>query len=84
MLTATGDSTSSRWAPNSILITAGSILGLVLLGSLAAYVIARSTRRWTHVTFYLFLIAIILPAQLGTVPLYIGARTVGLTGTDRG
>ena len=30
------------------------------------------------------LIAIILPAQLGTVPLYIGARTVGLTGNAIG
>ena len=31
--------------------------------------------------YYLFLIAIVLPTQLGTVPLYIGARTIGLTGS---
>ena len=46
--------------------------------------IARRTRAWTNLTYYLVLIAIILPAQLGTVPLYIGARTVGLTGNALG
>ena len=56
----------------------------MLFGSIAAYVITRRTRTWTNVTFYLVLIAIILPAQLGTVPLYIGARTVGLTGNAIG
>jgi len=69
---------------NSILITAGAIVGLILFGSIAAYVITRRTRAWTNLTFYLVLIAIILPAQLGTVPLYIGARTVGLTGSAIG
>ena len=69
---------------NSVIITAGAIFGLVLLGSVAAYVIARRTRRWTTFTYYLVLIAIILPAQLGTVPLYIGARSVGLTGNAIG
>ena len=69
---------------NSVIITGGAIAGLVLFGSVAAYVITRRTRAWTNVTFYLVLIAIILPAQLGTVPLYIGARTVGLTGNAIG
>ncbi|HKP07876.1 MULTISPECIES: carbohydrate ABC transporter permease [Microbacterium] len=69
---------------NSAIITAGAIFGLVLFGSVAAYVITRRTRAWTNLTFYLVLIAIILPAQLGTVPLYIGARSVGLTGNAIG
>jgi raffinose/stachyose/melibiose transport system permease protein len=68
----------------SILITAGSILGLVALGSTAAYVLARSTRRWSTRTFYLFAIAIILPTQLGTLPLYVGAKNVGLVGSPWG
>jgi raffinose/stachyose/melibiose transport system permease protein len=66
---------------NSFVITAGSIVLLVILGSTTAYVIVRSTRRWAKVAFYLFLTAIILPTQLGIVPLYIGARAVGLTGS---
>jgi raffinose/stachyose/melibiose transport system permease protein len=47
-------------------------------------VISRSTRRWSRVAFYLFLIAIVLPTQLGVVPLYIGARAIGLTGSPFG
>ena len=69
---------------SSVLITVGSIIGLVVLGSLAAYVFARSTRRWSTRAYYLFVIAIILPTQLGTLPLYIGAQRLGLVGTPWG
>lgn len=81
VLTTSGDNNILFSLVNSVMITVGSILGLVAFGSLAAYVLARSTRRWSSIAFYLFLIAIILPAQLGIIPLYIGARTMGLVGT---
>ncbi|GAA2026339.1 carbohydrate ABC transporter permease [Agromyces tropicus] len=84
VLTSTGRNSIPMSILNSVIITVGAIAGLVLLGSLTAYVIARRTRTWTNLTYYLVLIAIILPAQLGTVPLYIGARTVGLTGNALG
>jgi len=84
VLTATGRNSIPMSILNSVIITGGAILGLVLFGSVAAYVIARRTRKWTTVTYYLVLIAIILPAQLGTVPLYIGARSIGLTGNAFG
>jgi raffinose/stachyose/melibiose transport system permease protein len=81
VLTAGGDSNILWGLFHSLVITVGSILGLVLLGSLAAYVLARSTRRWSSIAFYLFLIAIILPAQLGIIPVYIGMRNLGLIGS---
>lgn len=84
VLTATGRNSIPMSILNSVIITGGAILGLVLFGSVAAYVIARRTRRWTTITYYLVLVAIILPAQLGTVPLYIGARSIGLTGNAFG
>lgn len=84
VLTSTGRNSIPMSILNSVIITVGAIAGLVLLGSVAAYVISRRTRTWTNLTFYLVLIAIILPAQLGTVPLYIGARSVGLTGNALG
>ncbi|BAJ74684.1 carbohydrate ABC transporter permease [Microbacterium testaceum] len=84
VLTATGRNSIPMSILNSVIITGGAILGLVLFGSVAAYVIARRTRKWTTITYYLVLIAIILPAQLGTVPLYIGARSIGLTGNAFG
>jgi raffinose/stachyose/melibiose transport system permease protein len=84
VLTAGGQSSILLGLANSVFITVGSILGLVVLGSLAAYVLARTTHRWGTVAFYLFLVAIILPVQLGMIPLYIGARTLGLVGTPWG
>jgi raffinose/stachyose/melibiose transport system permease protein len=84
VLSATGQSNVLFGLLNSLIITGGSILGLILLGSLTGYVIARSTRRWSRGLYYLFLVAIVLPTQLGTVPLYIGARAIGLTGSAWG
>jgi raffinose/stachyose/melibiose transport system permease protein len=81
VLTASGQSNIALGLVRSAVVTLGSILGLILFGSLAAYVLARTTRRWGPVAFYLFLIAIILPAQLGLIPVYIGARTLGLVGS---
>jgi raffinose/stachyose/melibiose transport system permease protein len=81
VLTGGGDNSILLALLHSVVITVGSILGLVAFGSLAAYVLARTTRRWGTVTFYLFLVAIILPTQLGLIPLYIGARELGLVGS---
>jgi raffinose/stachyose/melibiose transport system permease protein len=84
VLAAGGESDIKVGLANSIVITVGSIIILILLGSLTGYVIARSARRWSRTLYYLFLIAIVLPIQLGTVPLYIGARAMGLTGSAPG
>ncbi|MFG1681189.1 carbohydrate ABC transporter permease [Nonomuraea sp. NPDC049269] len=84
VLSAGGESDIKVGLANSLFITTGSIVVLVLLGSLTGYVIARSTRRWSRGLFFLFLVAIVLPIQLGTVPLYIGARTLHLTGSAPG
>lgn len=81
VMTATGQSNVLLGLLNSIIITGGTILCMVILGALAGYVITRSTRRWSQVSYFVFLIAIILPTQLGTVPLYMGARALGLTGS---
>jgi raffinose/stachyose/melibiose transport system permease protein len=81
VLTGGGDSNILLGLFHSVVITLGSIAGMVILGSLAAYVLVRNTQRWGTIAFYLFLVAIILPTQLGLIPLYIGARTVGLTGS---
>ena len=86
LLSPASASSGNIWAGllSRVIITTGSILLLVALGSVAAYGIARSTSKWSRRSFYLFLVAIILPTQLGTLPLYIGARTVGLVGNPWG
>jgi len=84
VLAATDQRSLAAGLLNSVIITGGSIIGLILFGSLAAYVIARRTQWWSNLSYYLFLIAIILPTQLGIVPLYVGARLAGLTGSPWG
>ncbi|QJU55667.1 carbohydrate ABC transporter permease [Herbiconiux sp. KACC 21604] len=81
VLTTTGRNSVVAGFVNSVVLTVGSLAIVILLGSFCAYVIVRSTRRWAKASFYLFLVAIILPTQLGVVPLYVGARALGLTGT---
>ncbi len=81
VVTARGNSNVMMGLLNSVVITAGTMVLLVLLGSLTGYIIARRTQRWSRALFYLFLIAIVLPTQLGTVPLYVGARALHLTGS---
>jgi raffinose/stachyose/melibiose transport system permease protein len=81
VLSATGNTNVVMGLTASITITAATVVCLILFGSMTGYVIARSTTRLSSGTYYLFLIAIILPNQLATVPLYIGARNIGLTGS---
>jgi raffinose/stachyose/melibiose transport system permease protein len=81
VLTKRGDNNILLGLGHSVLVTGISIVGLVAFGSLAAYVLTRTTRRWGTVAFYLFLVAILLPTQLGLVPLYVGARQIGLVGS---
>ena len=69
---------------SSALITLGTIVALIGIGSPAAYVFARSTSRLSTRTFYLFLVAILLPTQLGVLPLYVGANKLGLVGSPWG
>lgn len=83
-LLAPGSDASSqilRGLMSSLVITAGTIASLVALGAPAAYVFARSTSRWSGRVFYLFLVAILLPTQLGVLPLYVGANRLGLLGS---
>ncbi len=86
LLSPGGSESGNIWVGlfSSVLVTAGSIFCLVVFGSLAAYVLARNTRRWSTRTYYLFMVAIVLPTQLGTLPLYIGARNLGLVGNPLG
>lgn len=69
---------------NSMLIVVVAVFGLIVFGSTAAYVLARRTSRLSKLAFYMVLIGIVVPAQLGLVPLYIGAQKLGLLGSPMG
>ena len=69
---------------NSMLIVVVAVFGLIIFGSTTAYVLARRPSRLSKFAFYMVLIGIVVPAQLGLVPLYIGAQKLGLLGSPLG
>lgn len=66
---------------NSFVVTAMSLLILVLVSAMAAYVLARSTSKLSTGVFVLFMVGLLLPFQLGLIPLYFTVRDLGLLGS---
>ena len=69
---------------NSLLITAGSLVLLIVFGSLAAYCLARHPGKVSNIMYIFFVIGIIIPSQLGLVPMYCALRDLGLVGNIAG
>jgi raffinose/stachyose/melibiose transport system permease protein len=66
---------------NSVLVTAGSVVIVLAVSSLAAYPLARVTARWSRAMFLLIMLGLLLPFQLAALPLYQTMRDLGLLGT---
>lgn len=69
---------------NSAIITVVAVFGLVMLGSVTAYVLNRRLSKVSRTVYFMILVGIVVPAQLGLVPLYVGARALGLLGSPLG
>lgn len=69
---------------NSTVITVASLVALIALGSFAAYFLARAQSRMGYALYVLFLLGIVLPFQLGMIPLYQLVNDLGLLGTHAG
>ncbi|MEU4689866.1 carbohydrate ABC transporter permease [Actinoplanes sp. NPDC023714] len=66
---------------NSVLVTTVSVAIVLVVSSLAAYPLARSTAHWSRGTFLLIMLGLILPFQLAALPLYQTIRGLGLLGS---
>ncbi|MEV6304851.1 carbohydrate ABC transporter permease [Actinoplanes sp. NPDC051861] len=66
---------------NSVIVTAVSVLIVLVVSSLAAYPLARSTAHWSRGVFLLIMLGLILPFQLAALPLYQTIRDLGLLGS---
>jgi raffinose/stachyose/melibiose transport system permease protein len=64
----------------SIFVTVASSIVVLILATMAAYPLARSTSRLAGATFYVFLIGLLLPFQLALLPLYMQMRELHLLG----
>jgi raffinose/stachyose/melibiose transport system permease protein len=69
---------------SSLIITVSSVAGLIVLGSLGAYAIARHNGRLSDAVYILFVLGIILPFQLAIIPLFVAMRHLGLVGNYAG
>ena len=66
---------------NSAIVTVASVLVIVIVATAAAYPLARSMSRLSTATFFFFLIGLLLPFQVATLPLYVQFRDLGLLGS---
>ena len=57
---------------------------MIVLGSVAAYTIARHRGKLSNALYIAFVVGIILPFQLAIIPLYVAMRHLGLTSNSVG
>lgn len=79
-----GSATFAQSFLNSALVTAAVIIIVVVLGAPASYAIARRASRLATGLFWLFVAGLILPFQLGFLPLFVMLTRLGLTGSRTG
>jgi N-acetylglucosamine transport system permease protein len=70
-----------RYFLNSVIVVAISLTITMLLGSMAAYIIARYKFRFGRVVYYLFVGGMMFPVFLALVPLFFVVKNLGLFGT---
>lgn len=63
---------------NTLLITVLSTTGIILVSSMAAYILVRTKWRITWVLFLLFTFSMIVPFQAIMVPLFVNAKNLNL------
>lgn len=73
-----------RYLVNTVLVVAGGVTLTMLLGSMAAYVLARYTFPGNRAVYYLFVAGMTFPMFLALVPLFFVVRNLGLLGTHTG
>ncbi len=70
-----------RFMLNSVVISAGTTLISVVLGTLGGYAVSRSRLRFIGASSYFFLVLLMIPPVAMLVPFYLIMRDFGLLGT---
>lgn len=73
-----------RYLANSLLVTVGSIVCILLTGICAAYAIARYKFRGNALFYLFFLSGLVVPLKLAIIPLFIQLKSLGLIDTHAG
>ncbi|WP_338783743.1 carbohydrate ABC transporter permease [Streptomyces sp. DG1A-41] len=69
---------------NTVLVVGGSLIGTLVLGSMAAYVLARFDFPGNRFIYYLFIGGMSFPIMLALVPLFYVVNNMGLLNTIHG
>ena len=67
-----------RYLMNSVIVTGASIALILVLGTMAAYALARYEFRGANAILLFFLAGLTLPLKLAVIPLFIQMRDLGL------
>ncbi|EPD66096.1 carbohydrate ABC transporter permease [Streptomyces sp. HGB0020] len=78
------DANMSDYFLNTILVVGGSLIGTLVLGSMAAYVLARFHFPGNRFIYYLFIGGMSFPIMLALVPLFYVVNNMGLLNTIHG
>ncbi|TCT39905.1 carbohydrate ABC transporter permease [Martelella mediterranea] len=76
------DTNFVRYFFNSLLITGSAILAILVLGTLAAYALARYEFKGSSFILLFFLAGLTLPLKLAVIPLFVLMRDLGLLDTQ--
>ena len=71
----------ATWAMNSVIVAAIATALCVLFGAMAGYALARLRFPGRNVIFFLFLASIMIPPEVGIVPLLLAMIKAGLAST---
>lgn len=69
---------------NNIIITSCSVVGTLVLGSMAAYSLARCESRIHNIIYKVFLSGLMIPFALAIIPLYSLIQSLGLMDSHAG
>ena len=78
------DTNFVRYLGNSVVVTASSVAGILVVGTMAAYALARYPFRLSALVFLFFLSGLMVPLKLAVIPLFIQLDTLGLIDTRAG
>lgn len=79
-----GDGGLGRAFVNSTIVTCASLVGILLIGAMAAYVLARFAFPGSGALYNVFLFGMMVPVFLGVIPLYLLLDSMGLLNTLSG
>ncbi len=79
-----GETNFVLYLGNSVIVTASAVLTILVVGTMAAYAIARYPFRLSGLVFLFFLSGLMVPLKLAIIPLFIQLDALGLINTRPG